>query len=200
MDYSYWSYFLSLENDLNRCSKYVEFAENNLSVYSTEILKLFFAASSEFEVVMKEIGRKYKYSKILEARNDKNINIETIKNLINENTNLRMMKEMPICLKHYNLTFVPIKEIFASESWWRDYNLVKHNRSKNYFRANLKNALKSTGSLFLANVFFYEIENHKEKCTFNDNLTITLSNLPKTNLFETKNKSYYSLSNASFFT
>lgn len=137
MDYSYWNYFLSLENDLNRCSKYVEFTEDNLSVYSTEILKLFLAASSEFEVIMKEIGRKYKYSKILEARNDKNINIETIKNLINENTNLRMMKEMPICLKYYNLTFSPIKEIFNSESWWRDYNLVKHNRSKNYFRANL---------------------------------------------------------------
>ena len=84
MDYSYWNYFLSLENDLNRCSKYVEFTEDNLSVYSTEILKLFLAASSEFEVIMKEIGRKYKYSKILEARNDKNINIETIKNLINE--------------------------------------------------------------------------------------------------------------------
>lgn len=199
MNYSYWNYFLSLENDLNRCSKYVEFTEDNLSVYSTEILKLFFAASSEFEVIMKEIGRKYKYSKILEARNDKNINIETIKNLINENTNLRMMKEMPICLKYYNLTFSPIKEIFNSESWWRDYNLVKHNRSKNYFRANLGNALKSTGSLFLANVFFYEIENHNEKCTFNDNLTLTLSNLPRTNLFETKNKSYYSLSNASFF-
>ena len=141
MDYSYWNYFLSLENDLNRCSKYVEFTEDNLSVYSTEILKLFLAASSEFEVIMKEIGRKYKYSKILEARNDKNINIETIKNLINENTNLRMMKKMPICLKYYNLTFSPIKEIFNSESWWRDYNLVKHNRSKNYFRANLGNAL-----------------------------------------------------------
>ena len=67
MDYSYWNYFLSLENDLNRCSKYVEFTEDNLSVYSTEILKLFLAASSEFEAIMKEIGRKYKYSKILEA-------------------------------------------------------------------------------------------------------------------------------------
>ena len=199
MDYSYWNYFLSLENDLNRCSKYVEFTEDNLSVYSTEILKLFLAASSEFEVIMKEIGRKYKYSKILEARNDKNINIETIKNLINENTNLRMMKEMPICLKYYNLTFSPIKEIFNSESWWRDYNLVKHNRSKNYFRANLGNALKSAGSLFLANVFLYEIDNHNENCTFSDNLTITFSNLPKPKLFEAKDKSFYSLSKAVFF-
>ena len=75
MDYSYWNYFLSLERDLQTIGRYVEFSENNFNVYSVEILKLFLAASSEFEVVLKEIGKKYAYSKIVNAKHSENITI-----------------------------------------------------------------------------------------------------------------------------
>lgn len=199
MDYSYWNYFLSLERDLQTIGRYVEFSENNFNVYSVEILKLFLAASSEFEVVLKEIGKKYAYSKIVNAKHSEDITIKTLKNFIDETNALASMKNAEICLKQFGLFFMPVKEIWDKESWWKNYNFAKHNRTMNYQKANLSNLLKSMGSLFIANLFLYEKEFHNENCTFDENISIVLANLQETNLLELKNKSYYSFRHAAFF-
>lgn len=199
VDYSYWNYFLSLEKDLQVIGRYIELSDNNFDTYSVEILKLFLASSSEFEVVMKEIGMKYEFSDISEAKSDKNINIETLRNLIDNTSQLQMVKNIEITFKHFNIYFSPIQEIWNKESWWKDYNAVKHNRSLNYSKANLGNVLKSMGSLFLANIFLYEKEFHNNNIQFEENISIVLSNLQGTNLFELKDKKYYSYRYQAFF-
>lgn len=195
IDYSFWNYFLSLEEDFKEISRYIEFSSDNLKVYSYELLKIFLASSSEFEVVMKEIGAKYKYKKIA---GQKNINISKIKDLITETDPLPKMKNMEFCSKYHDLVFTPIDELYESESWWNSYNAVKHKRSMNFPQANLENVLKSMGSLFLANLFLYERDFHNNSCSFDENISIALINLPETSLLRLKNMTYYNLKNVAF--
>jgi hypothetical protein len=49
----HWNYFLALENDVEQLARYIQFHKDNYRVYSIELVRLLFAASSEFEVVAK---------------------------------------------------------------------------------------------------------------------------------------------------
>src|SRR4051812_21958933 len=51
----YWEYFLALEDDLIRSSRYVEFHTDNMAVFSIEFVRILLAASSEVDVVAKEL-------------------------------------------------------------------------------------------------------------------------------------------------
>ncbi|MDO9067760.1 MAG: hypothetical protein Q7W05_04815 [Deltaproteobacteria bacterium] len=55
MSVKYWEYFLSIEDDLERCTKYVEFCSGNYATYSNEFAKIIMAASAEFENVAKDL-------------------------------------------------------------------------------------------------------------------------------------------------
>ena len=43
----HWNYYIALEQDLAKLSRYIEFAEGNFSTYSIELAHLLLAASSE---------------------------------------------------------------------------------------------------------------------------------------------------------
>jgi hypothetical protein len=49
----HWNYFLALEKDLERVSRYIEFCPPNFQVYSIELAHLLFAAASEVDTVAK---------------------------------------------------------------------------------------------------------------------------------------------------
>ena len=55
MSLPHWEYFLSLESDLEDCSKYVEFTSTNYKTYSIEFAKIILLASAEFDTVAKEL-------------------------------------------------------------------------------------------------------------------------------------------------
>jgi len=51
----HWNYFLALESDLERVSRYIEFDKANFKTYSIELAHLLLAASSEVDVVAKTL-------------------------------------------------------------------------------------------------------------------------------------------------
>lgn len=51
----HWNYFLAIEKDLENLSRYIEFDESNLKTYSIELTHILFSASSEVDVVMKQL-------------------------------------------------------------------------------------------------------------------------------------------------
>ena len=51
----YWNYFISIEDDLYRLSRFIEFDIKNENVFSIELVRLLISSSSEFEVVAKEL-------------------------------------------------------------------------------------------------------------------------------------------------
>lgn len=51
--YVHWNYYIALEQDLSKTSRFIEFSEANFKTYSIELAHLFLAASSEIDVVLK---------------------------------------------------------------------------------------------------------------------------------------------------
>ena len=49
----HWNYFLALEKDLQDVSRYIEFCQPNMQVFSIELTHLLFAAASEVDTVAK---------------------------------------------------------------------------------------------------------------------------------------------------
>jgi len=177
----YWNYFLALEKDLEIVSRYVEFCEDNWSIYSIELVRLLLAVSSEVDVLLKEL------CKYLDNKVDcKNINDykSVIKKCIPE------FIEETVFVDRYGLTFQPWKNWQGEKNpiWWRSYNNVKHERSQFYKDANLKNVLYSFGALLITNFFFYK---HKFKADIKkevSNLDVTSKLKPDSNLITLNDK------------
>lgn len=54
----HWNYLLAIERDVDRLSRFVEFAERNFSCFSIEIARIILAAGAEIDVVCKLLCKK----------------------------------------------------------------------------------------------------------------------------------------------
>ena len=143
-----WNYFMALESDLERLSRYVEFTDKNFSTFSIEIAHLFLAAASEVDVVAKDLC----------ASLDKNSKAKSIDRYRQVITNYYPdIGTYQVMIPRHGLTFTPW-ENWASEKsplWWTSHNKVKHQRNEFYEKASLKNALNCMAALFLLDILLY---------------------------------------------
>ena len=51
-NFVHWNYYIALEQDLSKVSRFIEFSEDNFETYSIELAHLLLAASSEVDVDM----------------------------------------------------------------------------------------------------------------------------------------------------
>jgi len=183
----HWNYFLAIETDLIKTARFIEFCEDNLQTYSIELAHILISASSEVDVILREI------CKILdEDKNANNINDyreviqEYLPDLINE----------PIFVHRYGLEFVPWENWNGDESpnWWRSYNKVKHQRNEYFNMANLQNVLNSVGALLICMTYYYQIifagEYLDKKIDIDLNKTTELLK-PFPNLLRLRNEYYH---------
>ena len=146
---SHWNYFLSVEEDLIKMSRWIEFDKANSDCYSTELARLLMVASAEVDVVAKMLCKA-----IDPATNAGSINAyqDVIKTAYKQ---IHLEKiEMP----KYGLTLTPWNEWKKKASppiWWQANNKVKHHRSDYFSQATLKNALNSVGGLFVLLTLYY---------------------------------------------
>jgi hypothetical protein len=145
-----WNFFISLEKDLENISRYIEFSENNFNTYSIELSRLLFAASSEVDVVAKQLCKLLNPKS--RARNIENYQKEIIikcPNFPNEE----------IYVERYGLKYKPWINWNDGKNpfWWKSYNNVKHQRDLYYQEANLKNAINSLGALLILLFYYYGI-------------------------------------------
>lgn len=146
---SHWNYFLLLEDDLLKISRYIEFTQENFQVYSLELTRVLFAASSEVDVV----------AKLFCNTNTGKKNIDGYrKHIMSAHPNFCKVE---VLLPRYGLSLRPWSEWGENEKnplWWKANNNVKHERNVNYSQANLKNALNSVAGLFVMLLYFYRQE------------------------------------------
>jgi len=148
MNLPYWEYFLSIESDLEKCTKYISFSENNYNAYSVEFAKIIMTASAEIDNIAKELCRE-----INPQSSPRNIN--DYKNIILEH--YQNFHTLEIEIVRYDLKFKPWEDWNTqTPSWWRDYNDIKHNRTQNFEKANLGNALKSVSALLTIILYYYD--------------------------------------------
>lgn len=146
---THWNYFLCLEDDVDRLSRYIEFTEKNFDCFSLELARILLTASSEVDVVAKQ------YCKALDDKS-KAQSIGKYKEGILAGT--LNFPDTIIKMPRFGLTFKPWsswKTGDVSPYWWQSYNKIKHQRHTHFERANLKNTLNSVAGLFALLIHFY---------------------------------------------
>jgi hypothetical protein len=156
----HWNYFLALESDMERVTRYVEFNEKNYTVYSIELAHLLFTAASEFEVVAKLLCELINPTAPRDCITD-------LRTLLN--TYFPEIAQENIFVPRYGLTLNTPLELFGQDKsprWWGKYNSVKHARNTNFQDANLENALLALASLQII-ILYYQREKSVPK-NFNE--------------------------------
>jgi hypothetical protein len=129
----HWNHFLALEQDLDQLSRYVDFSGND-DTYSLEIARLLLGASSEVDVVLKQICKRFQPTSVASSINAYYPEVTAnCPNFIN----------YEVQIPRYGLTHRPWGNWAANQPpiWWSDHNKVKHQRDQHFDKATLKNCL-----------------------------------------------------------
>lgn len=145
----HWNYYLAIESDLENMSRYIEFSNNNLNTYSIELTHILLSASSEIDVIMKQLC-------LLLDSNSTVTNINDYKSVIT--TNISNFVNEEISIDRYGLVYKPWIDWLDQKNpdWWRSYNKVKHERNSHFHEANLKNAINAVGALLITAIYYYK--------------------------------------------
>ena len=170
----HWNYYLALEQDLSKVSRFIEFSEENFDTYSIELAHLLLASSSEVDVVLKSLCN-------LKRPEKKHKNINDYKETV--------MVEFPDMIKEtcfvprFGLELNPWGDWNGEINpfWWDGYNKVKHHRDIHFKKANLENTLNSLAALNIVILYYYQeqLSNVGEKHHFKD---ITRILIPESSL------------------
>ncbi|MCW5198378.1 hypothetical protein VU06_01360 [Desulfobulbus sp. F3] len=155
MPLDYWEYFLAIEQDLEKCSRFVDFSNSNYETNSIEFARIIMAASAEVDTVAKELCNLIspqsqaenilKYAGVILVKYPKLIEVE-------------------VSIDRYNLKVQPWNgwSTSSSPTWWQGYNKIKHERTTHFNLANLKNAIHSVSGLLLLILYFFKEKNKGE--------------------------------------
>lgn len=147
----HWNYFLTLEDDIGKLSRFLEPTTANFSAHSLELLRILFAAASEVDVVSKRLCATVPNGR----RAD---NMTKYKGILSEN--FPSICGTVIEIPRYGLRLTPWEQWGTDNNplWWKAYNNVKHHRHTHFPDANLQNALNAVAALFILLLFFYNKE------------------------------------------
>jgi hypothetical protein len=152
MSIEYWDYFLAIENDFGKCSRYVEFCEDNKKSYLIEFAKIIMSAASEIDTISKifcsNVNPRAKADNIRDYGDiivNKYPNIKNVEVRTNNNSLIGKPWES------WDNTTIP--------EWWRKYNSIKHDRTISFLEANLGNAFLSVSGLLVLLLFYYYEKN-----------------------------------------
>lgn len=139
----HWNYFLCIEEDIMRLSRWVEFAPANFECYSIEIARLLMTVSAEVDVVAKLVCRSLDDSSTADSIGKYQAEITGAFPTIS-----RALASIP----RFGIDLYPWAEWENPKTppkWWSATNKVKHHRSSEFHRATLANLLNATGGLLV---------------------------------------------------
>lgn len=145
---SHWNYFLALEQDLGTLSRFVELSAANFAAYSIEIAHLLLAASSEVDVVLRQLCSRL-------SPGAPAANIDGYRRIITVSE--PAFAKLVVSLPRFGLDLTPWDnwQHDRNPDWWSDYNKVKHARGEHFAKANVKNVLNAMGGLLMALISYY---------------------------------------------
>ena len=135
----------AIEKDLRQVFDFIEPDDRNMTTFSTRLYEIFLRASTEFESNCKLILCENGYS-----RSGKKLNITDYKKikkatrLLEYKVQLTVWANKPLLLDPFSCW-----SNCDSLNWYKEYNEVKHNRSSEFHRANLKNTVDAVAALFI---------------------------------------------------
>lgn len=148
----HWNYFLAVERDLERLSRFVEFDTRNFECFSIELARLLLTASAEVDVVCKQVCR---------AANSKSKADNIIRYRKEILVAFPRLPTFGVVVPRFGLALHPWDQWRQKDDrkavplWWTAHNKVKHARHAEYHQATLKNALNAVAGLFVMVVHLY---------------------------------------------
>ncbi len=150
---SRWKFIQSLQEDLLKTSRYVEFSQQNSGTYSVEFDRIILAAGSEINSTFENLAR------------HKNITVNGNLDIIKAGMVLlpSMSSISSVEVELLNSDFLVFKpwdgwSSSSSPDWWsKVYNKLKHQRSKSYAEATLGNAVISTAALVVLSLYSHRL-------------------------------------------
>lgn len=154
----HWNYFLAIESDFEKVSRYIEFTEDNHNTYSIELGRIIMAATQEIDGIMKKI------CEILVPGSKPN-NINGYKKIIE--AHLPTFSKEQANIPRFGMDSMPWdnwsdKTKNKHPFWWTANNKIKHDRANNLGHANLKNAFNAVGALLITTLHYYKLEWEKK--------------------------------------
>jgi hypothetical protein len=147
---AHWNYFLSVEADLLRLSRFIEFDERNYHCFSIENARILIAAAAEVDVVCKQLCQKL----------DPSSSADNINKYRNEIVRaLPVFPHFEVLAPQYGLRLKPWdnwNNPHGVPFWWTASNKIKHRRDTEYHRASLKNVLNVVAGLFVLCLYLYK--------------------------------------------
>jgi len=146
----HWEFYLGLEDDFLRASRYVDFSESNLTTHSQFFTQALASACLEFECVNKTIASVAEWHEIR--------NICDIKSLYDKKHKLIFSTQLQSLRGEWNIK--PFSDWTNEERpiWWQAYNSIKHDRHNSSSNGNLQNAMYATGASYIANLILANTE------------------------------------------
>ena len=174
-----WLYFCSLSDQLNNTTNFVDHSVDdngvmyNAESFSHEFVKLIMLASSEFEVIGKELCVNSGISI------NKNDNILVIsKAILNKypdiiNTVIYTCYTSLKPLENWRISIQNGNEQVSGINWWQAHNDLKHERSNSYHKATLTNCVNSMAALMVLEIYLAKLLGFQPR---NDNLKYFINN------------------------
>jgi len=180
----HWNYYLAIEKDLENVSRYIEFSQANFGTYSIELAHILLSASSEVDVLMKQLCA------LLDPSSQAN-NITEYRHIIKGEAPSLSNEEVRI--HRFGLRFTPWLNWNGDDNpeWWKSHNKVKHERNNHFSDANLQHAINAVGALMLTAMYYYQAafsSEAKTKVKFPD---VTRQLEPQSSLIRASEKYYY---------
>jgi hypothetical protein len=134
----------SIESDFRTLFDFIEPHDENLKTYSTRLYEIFLRASTEFESNCKAVLSANNYKREGNWNMDDYRKLDSATRLSSYRLKLTLWSPTPKILQ-------PMQPWASGNAlpWYQDYNTVKHNRSSEFYRANLSNTLEAVAALFI---------------------------------------------------
>ena len=177
----YWAVYKNLEREVLELSNQIHFSDNQLDVYSIKIAELLIRCSVEIESIVKEVyiqngGKHYideKNREYLLEKDENGVELPDIpKNrrdlffdtdCIDYLENMWFLSKKKVLVvastfyfeKEENAILTPLYKANkrGSVDWGKAYQAIKHNRSANFSRGNIKHLIRAMAALYLLNLY-----------------------------------------------
>lgn len=162
---NFWPIYKNLEEETLQLTKYIQFSDDQINVYSMHIADLIMRVAVEIEALSKELYKNNGGPDVFDdTGKTRNLFFDTdCIRYLNNKWKICNREIMVSCSNFYfskdeHRIIKPLKRANNngddSVRWNRAYQAVKHDRRNNLIKGNIGNLIQALGALYILNIYF----------------------------------------------
>ncbi len=162
---NYWPVYKNLEEETLHLSKYIQFSDDQLTVYSMHIADLIMRIAVEIEDISKELYKDNNGPELLDENgNPRNLFFDTdCIQYLNDKWSICNREILVSCPNFYliqeqNTIIKPLKKAnkrgTSGAKWNKAYQAIKHDRRNNLTKGNIGILIQALGALYILNIYY----------------------------------------------